>query len=793
MDRPSDLRKQGAAAGEEPEDPVRRFKRAWQEAGSEAAVDLSDYLPASQTPLRLVVLLELIKADLEIRWQRGKGVVLEQYLNDFPELGPASGLPTGLIRAEFQARQLHGDKPPLAAYRERFPQQFPELQRLVGDTRVGDNTVTSRGSPPAPANEPKPANYDPFPGDTGYKRIKRLGSGGFGEVWRAEAPGGVEVAVKIIFRPLSHAEAQRELQALELIKRLRHPFLLQTHAYWSMEDRLLIAMELADGSLRDRLKECQRAGERAIPVRELAIYFRESAEALDYLHGQNVLHRDIKPDNILLLKRHAKLADFGLARLLQNQRSIQASSVGTPAYMAPEVWRGRVGERSDQYSLAVTYAELRLGEPLFDTRDMFELMMNHLKQTPALDTLPRTERDVLLRALAKEPAQRYESCLTFVDALAQTLSEGSAGTIPDVPAPPDRRTIPRGQANKGSATVAPGQPPVVGDPYDSITDRVVDEGVSESKHAWADEGAATKAKDVSARPVPGQTPAWRPPQRRRWNRTALFLAPVLVALGFIGFGIWKNRQGSSAPNQENSLPDGCVAAEGAKLERIDDRAFYDKIDKALDDGTRVRFVLIPRGKDNPETFYIMQTKIPVSLFRKFAGAYASRLRDTQWEKLSSNKTEDNPVMGVVWDDARLCAAWLGGALPTEEQWKYAAGYYNVSRGEGPFLQPYNPEEPKTWVAVKRRDKGPAPGGSFANDTSPLGVNDMSGNGKEWTNDFLTLSDTSKREAGPGAAVVVCGHSYTDSRPLLYTDLQFPDSLPRNQADPETGFRVVIKP
>src|SRR5205085_1968042 len=94
----------------------------------------------------------------------------------------------------------------------------------------------------------------------GYQLLEQIGVGGFGEVWRAEAPGGIQVAVKVIFRPGDNQEAvERELEALELMKGLRHQCLLQIQAYWPLRDRILIVMELADGSLRHRLRACVQA------------------------------------------------------------------------------------------------------------------------------------------------------------------------------------------------------------------------------------------------------------------------------------------------------------------------------------------------------------------------------------------------------------------------------------------------------------------------------------------------------------------------------------------------------
>src|SRR5438128_93729 len=125
--------------------------------------------------------------------------------------------------------------------------------------------------------------------DGTYKLLSCIGRGSFGEVWRAEGPGCVEIAIKIVHGKLALNKADRELQALGLIRRLRHVYLLPLHAFWRLDDRLLIAMELSDGSLRDRHEECRRLGQPGIPPAELLRYIAEAAEALDFLHERRLL------------------------------------------------------------------------------------------------------------------------------------------------------------------------------------------------------------------------------------------------------------------------------------------------------------------------------------------------------------------------------------------------------------------------------------------------------------------------------------------------------------------------
>ena len=201
-------------------------------------------------------------------------------------------------------------------------------------------------------------NIEPLPG---YRLIEHLGAGGYGEVWRAEAPGGLTKAIKFIFGPHHEKRATNELRALDRVRGVRHPFLLSLERIEVVDGRLLVVTELADGSLKDRFDACRREGLPGIPRDELLGYLRDAADALDFLSETHALqHLDIKPENLLLLAGHVKVADFGLVK---DVRQSQASLVGgmTPLYAAPEVFHGTPSRHSDQYSLAIVYQEMLTG------------------------------------------------------------------------------------------------------------------------------------------------------------------------------------------------------------------------------------------------------------------------------------------------------------------------------------------------------------------------------------------------------------------------------------------------
>ncbi|MCS7167715.1 MAG: protein kinase [Gemmatales bacterium] len=261
---------------------------------------------------------------------------------------------------------------------------------------------------------------EPLPG---YRLLNRIGGGGFGEVWRAEAPGGLLKAIKFVYGDLHLPDgdggnrALQELKALARVRKVRHPFILSLERFDVVDGQLIIVMELADRSLWDRFRECRNKGLAGIPRRELLEYMEEAAEALDLMNIQyDLQHLDIKPQNLFLIHNHVKVADFGLVKDLQG---LAASVTGgiTPVYAAPETFEGWVSRYSDQYSLAIVYMELLTGTRPFRASTPQQLIHMHLTAKPDLSALPASDQPIIARALAKTPHERHPSCLEMVQAL----------------------------------------------------------------------------------------------------------------------------------------------------------------------------------------------------------------------------------------------------------------------------------------------------------------------------------------------------------------------------------------
>nr|WP_281371463.1 serine/threonine-protein kinase [Petropleomorpha daqingensis] len=288
--------------------------------------------------------------------------------------------------------------------------------------------------------------------------LRLLGQGGMGQVWQAhDDEHDREVALKVLGEPWAADEVYRERFRREarVVARLREPHVVPIHRYGEIDGRLFLDMRLVEGeSLAARL-----AREGAQPPAFAVEVVTQVAAALDAAHADGLVHRDVKPSNVLLARggTFVYLVDFGIAATAEDPATPLTGTglaIGSAGYMAPERFDGRLYDRrSDVYSLACVLTELLTGRTPFLAPDAAGLMYAHLQQPPpppgALRPgLPPGMDDVVLRGLAKDPAQRWDSAgelAAAARAALETVPTRSATAVQPappaqpVPPPPGRR------------------------------------------------------------------------------------------------------------------------------------------------------------------------------------------------------------------------------------------------------------------------------------------------------------------------------------------------------------------
>jgi serine/threonine-protein kinase len=275
-----------------------------------------------------------------------------------------------------------------------------------------------------------------------YRILDALGRGGMAQVYRGYHPQlDRYVALKVLRSDLVEQDEflgrfKREAHA---VSGLRHTNIVQVFDFDVQGDLHYMVMELLEGdTLRARLNEYRVRGER-MPLNEILRVLVEVLAGLEYAHGEGIIHRDIKPANIMLTKRgQAVLTDFGIAQIVgSTQYTVSGALMGTLNYMAPEQGlKGTCDERSDIYSLGIVLYEMLTGYTPFDADTPLAILMKHLNDPLPLPSqvdpsLPREIEQIVLKALSKDPADRFQSA----DEMAQAVQSVLDGKLPNAARP----------------------------------------------------------------------------------------------------------------------------------------------------------------------------------------------------------------------------------------------------------------------------------------------------------------------------------------------------------------------
>ncbi len=598
-----------------------------------------------------------------------------------------------------------------------------------------------------------------------YEIIGPLGEGGMAAVYKAYQAGmDRHVALKVL--PQNLAKDPQFLGRFQnearVIAKLQHPHILPIHDFGEAEGYTYLVMPLiSSGTLGGLLK-----GD-PLPLPRVRKLFSQLGDALDYAHTQNLVHRDLKPGNVLVDERgNCLLTDFGIAKLVQGgteKFTTTGALIGTPAYMSPEQGRGdKVDARTDIYALGVILYEMVTGQVPFSAETPVAVVLKHIQAElpPARSLnpeLPEAVEAVLAKALAKDADDRFATAGDMVAALQAAIPEGAdTGTWPGKisstaamksPSQPNT-TLPANEAKPGTITLtvppAFARVPVWGWAVAAIIILGLIGGAWNLMRNQQQTAQATQTAEAIAL-LTRTAPTATPPPAATLAPTALPASPTVPP--------------TLAPTETPALQVGDTAeasTDGALLVFIPAGPFRIGSDDQDPVGqSNEKPSVIVTLKD----YWIDQTE--VTNLQYLDCVDLGPCTEPNSDHFGDPDYADHPVVGVDWVQAGQYCEWAGRRLPTEAEWEKAA------RGPEGLIWPWGNQAPDD-TRANFTGKATQPVGSYPKGAGrAYGVLDMAGNVWEWTSAWyvadiyktMPLEDPPSPTTGPNNLRVLRGGSW----------------------------------